>query len=93
MRKTGRKWKTKKCGRCGGSHSGYSGKLDGHGVEYVVCQLTNKRMNIPKSESNFKVVCDRTNNTESNLNNNILNIDIRDVVFPTKWVEEEVRNN
>ena len=44
--KTGRKWMTEKCGRCGKPHSGYSGKLDSNGVEYVVCGTTNKRMNI-----------------------------------------------
>jgi hypothetical protein len=27
-------------------HSGYSGKLDKRNVEYVVCQFTNKRMNV-----------------------------------------------
>lgn len=46
MKKTGKKWKTKKCGRCGEAHSGYSGKLDSNGIEYVICEKTNKRMNI-----------------------------------------------
>ena len=46
MKKTGRKWKTNKCSRCGESHSNYSGKLDSNGIEYVVCGLTNKRMNV-----------------------------------------------
>ena len=46
MRKTGRKWRTEKCGRCFLSHSGYSGKLDKNGVEYVVCGQTHKRMNV-----------------------------------------------
>ena len=46
MRKTGRKWKTAKCGRCYKPHSGYSGKLDADDVEYVVCGSTNKRMNV-----------------------------------------------
>lgn len=45
-RKTGNKWKTECCGRCEKSHSGYSGKLDANDVEYVVCQYTNKRMNV-----------------------------------------------
>jgi len=27
-------------------HTGYSGKLDANGVEYVVCGHTNKRMNV-----------------------------------------------
>jgi len=40
------KWKTKRCGRCGKAHSGYSGKLDANGIEYVVCGETNKRMNV-----------------------------------------------
>lgn len=46
MRKTGRKWKTDKCGRCGEAHSDYSGKLDKNGVEYVVCGRTHKRMDV-----------------------------------------------
>lgn len=46
MRKTGRKWNTDRCGRCGRMHEGYSGKLDQFGVEYVVCGVTNKRMNV-----------------------------------------------
>ena len=45
-KKTGRKWHTDKCGRCEEPHSGYSGKLDSTGVEYVVCERTNKRMNV-----------------------------------------------
>jgi len=46
MKKSGRKWKTKECGRCLKSHDGYSGKLDSMGIEYVVCGNTNKRMNV-----------------------------------------------
>lgn len=46
MRKTGNKWKTDKCARCGEAHTGYSGKLDSKDVEYVVCEKTHKRMNI-----------------------------------------------
>lgn len=46
MRKTGIKWKTNKCGRCGESHYGYSGKLDKNNIEYVICESTNKRINI-----------------------------------------------
>lgn len=45
-RKTGTKWGTNKCGRCGQSHYGYSGKLDKNNVEYVVCENTHKRMNV-----------------------------------------------
>ncbi len=48
-RKTGTKWKTKECARCGKPHSGYSGKLDADDIEYVVCQFTNKRLNVPIS--------------------------------------------
>ena len=47
MRKSGRKWKTPKCGRCGEPHSNYSGKVDAEGIEYVVCGMTHKRMNVP----------------------------------------------
>ena len=47
-RKTGDKWDTAKCGRCGEKHEGLSGKLDADNVEYVVCPVTNKRMNIKK---------------------------------------------
>lgn len=46
MKKSGKKWKTNECGRCGESHSEYSGKLDKNGIEYVVCGKTNKRMNV-----------------------------------------------
>lgn len=46
MRKTGTKWKTDKCGRCNEPHSGYSGKLDSEGIEYVVCGVMHKRMNV-----------------------------------------------
>jgi hypothetical protein len=45
-RKTGNKWRTENCGRCHEEHVGYSGKLDARGVEYVVCQNTNKRINV-----------------------------------------------
>ena len=45
-RKSGKKYKTACCGRCEESHSGYSGKLDVNNVEYVVCGVTNKRMNV-----------------------------------------------
>ena len=45
-KKTGNKWFTKECGRCGEEHYGYSGKLDKNGVEYVVCGITHKRMNV-----------------------------------------------
>lgn len=47
MKKTGRKWSTKKCGRCEEPHLNYSGKLDAEGIEYVVCGITHKRMNVP----------------------------------------------
>lgn len=57
MKKTGRYWKTTKCGRCLRPHSGYSGKLDRNGVEYVVCGTTGKRMNVsgdgPEGHSSF----------------------------------------
>ncbi len=45
-RRTGTKWRTDACGRCGEAHSGYSGKLDANNVEYVVCGITHKRMNV-----------------------------------------------
>jgi len=45
-RKTGNTWSTEKCGRCDDPHTGYSGKLDAEGVEYVVCGSTHKRMNV-----------------------------------------------
>ena len=44
--KTGNKWSTTKCARCEESHQSYSGKIDSKGVEYVVCGVTNKRMNV-----------------------------------------------
>lgn len=45
-RKTGNRWSTDCCGRCGEKHENYSGKLDSNGIEYVVCAITNKRMNV-----------------------------------------------
>ena len=45
-RKSGNIYKTNECGRCGKPHEGYSGKLDANNVEYVVCENTNKRMNV-----------------------------------------------
>jgi len=46
MKKTLNKWKTERCGQCGEQHDNYTGKLDKNGVEYVVCGITNKRMNV-----------------------------------------------
>ena len=46
MKKTGNKWLTYNCGRCGETHHNYTGKLDKNGVEYVVCGRTHKRMNV-----------------------------------------------
>ena len=46
MKKTKNKWKTLLCGRCGQSHSNYTGKLDKNNIEYVVCGITGKRMNV-----------------------------------------------
>lgn len=46
MKYTGNKWKTDSCGRCGEVHSGYSGKLNSLGEEYVVCGNTNKSIAI-----------------------------------------------
>jgi len=48
-RKSGNKWMTMRCGRCGQAHTGYSGKLDEDGIEYVVCGETNKRMDVDGS--------------------------------------------
>jgi hypothetical protein len=47
MKKTGNKWETKECPRCKESHTNYSGKLNSNGIEYVVCGITNKPMNLP----------------------------------------------
>lgn len=73
--KTGRKWKTNKCGRCGNPHNGYSGKLDSDGVEYVVCGVTNKRMNVDIYESDKK---------EPYENGGI----VREIAFFTIWEKE-----
>ena len=45
-KKSGKTYTTELCGRCGGRHSNYSGKLDINNIEYVICGGTNKRMNI-----------------------------------------------
>ena len=65
-RKTGRKWKTEKCGRCGEAHNGYSGKLNSMGVEYVVCGRTNKPMNITSDPRDPRDVIFRTTWVEDN---------------------------
>jgi len=43
---SGTKWNTDECGRCGKPHHNYSGKFDRFGIEYVVCGITHKRMNV-----------------------------------------------
>lgn len=45
-RRTGNKWSTERCARCEQPHSGYSGKLNAAGEEYVVCGVTNKSMRV-----------------------------------------------
>jgi hypothetical protein len=45
-RKSGTKWRTDKCGRCGEPHSGYSGKFNAENIEYVVCGITGKPMTV-----------------------------------------------
>lgn len=50
-RKSGNKYSTEKCGRCGEEHQNYSGKLDAKDVEYVVCGNMHKRMNISDTNS------------------------------------------
>lgn len=45
-RRTGNKWRIERCRSCEESHSGYTGKLDSAGTEYVVCGNTNKRMDV-----------------------------------------------
>lgn len=55
-RKSGRKWSTKKCGRCGDPHTGFLGKLDKDNVEYVVC-TTNKRMNVLPKDKTVRDAC------------------------------------
>ena len=54
MRKTNNKWSTKSCPRCKQSHSNYTGKLDANNIEYVVCGITNKRINVPNEYFNSK---------------------------------------
>ena len=67
-RKSGNKWKTKRCGRCREPHSGYSGKLDKDNVEYVVCGCTHKRMNIQPAHTRdwiFATIWERENDKKS----------------------------
>ena len=74
MKKTNRKWKTVKCGRCGESHVGYTGKLDSRGIEYVICGKTHKRMNVMrgnlideiyKTKWELMIECSECGTTES----------------------------
>ncbi len=50
-RKTGSRWSTDRCGRCGHVHENYSGKLDGAGDEYVICGYTHKKMRVLPSSA------------------------------------------
>ena len=52
-RKTGNKYKTETCGRCGQAHSNYSGKLDKNDIEYVrkMMGLSNQKI-----ETNEKMI-------------------------------------
>ena len=65
-KKTGTKWSTVDCGRCGKPHSGYSGKLDAKGQEYVVCGATNKRMDVSQSTEHMLSRVYATNWTSDN---------------------------
>lgn len=55
-KRSGIKYRTAHCGRCGEPHEGYSGKLDANGVEYVVCGTTHKRINVQQQQ---KISVDR----------------------------------
>lgn len=50
---SGSAWNTNKCGRCGEAHSHCIGMLDENHVEYIVCEKTNKRMNIVVSSTDL----------------------------------------
>lgn len=52
-RRTDNLWRTDRCGRCGEQHNNYHGKLDRHGVEYVICGRTNKRMNVTTRDNSI----------------------------------------
>ena len=47
MKKTGNKWETKECPICKEPHINYSGKLNSKGIEYIICNITNKPINVP----------------------------------------------
>ncbi len=51
-------WSTHECYKCGKPHYNYQGKLDSKGIEYVVCENTNKRMDV--SESSLDSIIDAT---------------------------------
>ena len=58
-KKTGTTWGTAKCSLCGESHSGYSGKLDAVGNEYVICGSYEKPIVMVYKENppkNFKLM-------------------------------------
>jgi hypothetical protein len=46
QRKTGQKWSTQECTRCGEAHENYSVKLDKDNIPYVVCGSTHKRVDL-----------------------------------------------
>lgn len=75
MKKTKNKWKTNNCGRCGEIHENYRGKLDVNNIEYVVCENTNKRINVSGNgkEGNtfaFPTEWIKTNNLSNEKENN-----------------------
>ena len=43
MKKTNNKWKTEKCPLCDNKHSNYTGKLDKDNIEYVICEIMQKK--------------------------------------------------
>lgn len=62
--KSGRKWYTNECGRCGHPHKRYSGKWDKNRKEYVICQRTNKKMFVRKENQDIYITDWRSLNNE-----------------------------
>jgi len=61
-RKSGKHWRTDHCSLCGKKHSFYSGKYDKDGIEYVVCGITHKRINVNTTHSNWEDEMKESNN-------------------------------
>lgn len=77
-RKTGSRWSTERCGRCEQAHTGYSGKIDGAGDEYVVCGTTHKKMRVSPAAWRARDIAFTTTWTRDPQNDTVVPFQSRD---------------